>query len=576
LVGETGCGKTVTALSLLRLIRPPGQIVSGQIYFEGKDILHLPESDFRSYRGKDISLIFQDPYNSLNPVMKIGDQLAEVFLLHQREILQKKHERMVKRISLKEIALAESSELLASIGIADSISILERYPHELSGGMRQRVVIAIALACQPKLLICDEPTTALDVTIEAQILELIKSEKVKRHNSILFITHDLAVISDICDYVAIMKEGKIVEYGSVTQIFENAKHPYTQQLISILKSSNEYNNVVPSKLKVILSVQNFSVSYPITKSWMQRKFGEVKAVNDINFDINEGETLGLVGESGCGKTSMANAILGLIPSLGGKTAGEIKFEDSTLPSDYPKELRRKIQIVFQDPDVSLNPRMRVVDIIGEPLRNLLGMRNKNDIRNRTLELLKVVEMTQEHLDRYPHEFSGGQKQRVVIARALACNPEIIVLDEPTSALDICVQAQILNLLKDLQRRFNLTYLFISHDLNVIRQIGHRVAVMYLGKLVEIGTVKEMFSNPKHPYTQALLSSRPTVNESEVLKKIILVGEIPSPAHPPHGCQFHPRCFNYQEGKGCELKYPERIDLSETHSVWCSDYDPKLK
>jgi peptide/nickel transport system ATP-binding protein len=586
LVGETGCGKSVTALSIFKLIQHPGEIKSGKIIFEGRNLLEMSESEVQAYRGNQISMIFQDPFGSLNPVLKIGDQIAEVFMFHQKEYLKQTAEASLSRndskpLSMKEIANIESAKLLESIGIPDSKDILSQYPHELSGGMRQRVMIAISLACQPKLLICDEPTTALDATIEAQILELIKSEKVKRHNSILFITHNLGIVYELCDYVAVMNSGHIIEYGPVKDVLINPKHPYTQKLLHALpkiipkdqiqKSSAREEKKPPASL---LSVRNFSVTYPIIGGMMKRKMGEISAVNNVKFDLYEGETLGLVGESGCGKTSLGNGILGLIPKLSGQSSGEIIFEGNLLQSTYSKELRKKIQMVFQDPDASLNPRMKVVDIIGEPLRNLLNMRKRDQIRQRALELLEIVSMKKEHLDRYPHEFSGGEKQRIVIARALACNPKIIILDEPTSSLDVFVQAKILDLLKDLQKRFGLAYLFITHNLSVIHHIGHRVAVMYLGKFVEMGTVEDIFYHAKHPYTQALLSAHPSLNEKEKLNKIILNGEIASMAHPPSGCSFHSRCFNIE--KGCAKNEPEGIDISETHKVWCVDYYPKIK
>lgn len=321
----------------------------------------------------------------------------------------------------------------------------------------------------------------------------------------------------------------------------------------------------------ILSVRNYKVKYPIYGGIFNRTIGIIPAVNDVSFDLYPGETLGLVGESGCGKTSLGNGILSLIPKMGGSVEGEISFHNKRIEEGLDRLDRQKIQMVFQDPDAALNPRMKIVDIIGEPLKNLMNITKKTDIRRRVLKLLNVVSLKPEHIDRFPHEFSGGQKQRIIIARALACDPEVIVLDEPTSALDVSVQAQILNLLESLQKKYNLAYVFITHDLSVIHHSAHRVIVMYLGKFIEQGNVEDIFYDPKHPYTKSLLSARPAVNKEDKQHKIILKGEIPSPSNPPIGCFFNPRCFEIKYPDKCHTEFPERVDISDSHSVWCWNY-----
>ena len=330
---------------------------------------------------------------------------------------------------------------------------------------------------------------------------------------------------------------------------------------------NEKEKISERKKNVVITVRNLKTYYPIFGGLFHRKIGVVKAVDDVSFDLYRGETLGLVGESGCGKTTIGNTILNLVPA----TSGEIYFEDDRIDNNFTHDYRKKIQMVFQDPDSSLNPRWKIVNIIGEPLRILEGMKKRREIRRRVLELLEVVSMKVEHLDRYPHEFSGGQKQRIVIARALACNPEVIILDEPTSALDVSVQAQILNLLKDLQIQFNLALLFITHDLSVIQHIGDRIEVMYLGKFVEEGTIDDVFYHPTQPYTKALLSARPTFDPTARSHRIILEGEVPSAINPPSGCYFHPRCPEMEDHIGCNIEEPKKISISETHHIWCQPF-----
>jgi len=343
-------------------------------------------------------------------------------------------------------------------------------------------------------------------------------------------------------------------------------------IMTEIQSRGKEDILPPEQYDAIISVRNLKTYFPIHGGFLKRKIGDVKAVDGVSFDLRKKETLGIVGESGCGKTTIGNTMLNLVPS----TAGEIFYRDKRIDQKFEKKLRKKIQMVFQDPDSSLNPRMKIVDIIGEPLRLLLGMKKKREIRQRVLELLETVSMKVEHLDRYPHEFSGGQKQRLVIARALACNPEVIFLDEPTSALDVSVQAQILNLLKDLQEEFDFSYLFITHDLSVIQHIADRVQVMYLGKFVEGGTIDEVFYNPTHPYTRALLSARPTFDPDSKAKRIILEGDVPSPINPPSGCSFHPRCYEKGNHVGCDINNPIRVDLGGEHYMMCAPLSEEKK
>ena len=525
LVGESGSGKSVTALSVMRLIAtPPGQITGGQIVFDNKDLLALPERQMRHIRGNRISMIFQEPMTSLNPVFKVGDQIAEALMLHEK--------------LSKQQALEKSGDLLHQVGVPDPVRRLKSYPHEMSGGQRQRVMIAMAIACQPELLIADEPTTALDVTIQKQILDLIASLQEQYAMSVLFITHDLAVIADIADHVVVMYRGDIVEQNTCQNIFRAPQHPYTKGLLNCRPSLTKNPKRLPmvsdfmtadgkqkdfdtSKLKtektfrpvdnnlnpVLLEIQNLKTHFPLEKNWLGRPTAWIKAVDDVSLQIRKGRTFGLVGESGCGKTTLGRSILRLIEPQ----AGRIIYNGTDvrqLDKAQMRQMRRKMQIIFQDPYASLNPRMTIGSALVEPMliHDIGG--SKKQRRERAEQLMQQVELQPDMLNRYPHEFSGGQRQRICIARALAVEPEFIVCDESVSALDVSIQAQILNLLLDLQQQYNLTYIFISHDLAVVKFISDELAVMQNGRVVELADAVSVYEKPQHPYTKKLLQAIP--------------------------------------------------------------------
>jgi peptide/nickel transport system ATP-binding protein len=524
LVGESGSGKSVTSLSIMRLIpNPPGQISSGQILFEGKDLLKISEKEMRNVRGNKISMIFQEPMTSLNPVFTVGDQIAETILLHEK-------------VSKKE-ANEKTLELLKQVGIPDPMKRISSYPHEMSGGQRQRIMIAMAIACNPDVLIADEPTTALDVTIQKQILDLLAKLQEQYKMSMLFITHDLGVIADIADEVAVMYKGQIVERGTTRQIFTGAQHPYTKGLLAC-RPSLERNPVrlptvsdfmtsdgkektfdykataqqkvikpVGEKNPVLLELNDVKKYFPIRGGIFGQVKSHVKAVDGVSLQVHKGRTLGLVGESGCGKSTLGRTILRLLEP----TAGDIKYNGVNIPTLDQAELRklrRKMQIIFQDPYASLNPRMTIASAITEPMA-IHGLGSGKDERlEMASTLMDKVGLDRKFLSRYPHEFSGGQRQRICIARALAVQPEFIICDESVSALDVSIQAQILNLLLDLQKEFNLTYVFISHDLAVVKFIADEVAVMYNGHIVEKADAISIYENPQHDYTKKLLSAIP--------------------------------------------------------------------
>lgn len=496
IVGESGSGKSVTARSIMRLLpSPPSFLKSGNIYFNGHNLVKKSEKELQSIRGKEISMIFQDPMTSTNPTIRIGDQIAESLIKH--------------RGMSKAEAKRETIELLKLVGIKNAEERYNQYPHEFSGGMRQRAMIAIALACNPELLIADEPTTALDVTIQAQILNLMKQIQMKFGTSIILITHDLGVVAGMCDRVLVMKEGEIVEEGTTEEIFTNPKHPYTQRLLHALPKLHEKKapKVMPNL------PEGLDVNVPLVevrdlkKHFDLGKGAILKAVDDISFAIYPGETLGLVGESGSGKSTTGRTLL----HLHEPTDGDVLYKGvpvTRLSKDELKTMRRHMQIIFQDPYSSLNPRMKILDIIGEALTIHGLVKNKEELRVRVEQLLELVGLNKDHAHRYPHEFSGGQRQRIGIARALAVEPQFIVCDEPLSALDVSIQKQVVDLLQDLQQRLGLTYLFIAHDLSMVKHISDRVAVMYGGKIVELAESEELYSNPQHPYTQMLLEAIP--------------------------------------------------------------------
>lgn len=495
IVGESGSGKSVTARSIMRLLpSPPSFMKDGEVIFLGQDLAQYSEKEMEAIRGKDMGMIFQDPMTSLNPTIKIGKQIAESLIKHQK-------------LSKKE-AKKEAIEMLKLVGIRDSERRFQQYPHEFSGGMRQRVMIAIALACRPALLIADEPTTALDVTVQAQILNLMKNIQERFGTSIILITHDLGVVAGMCDQVLVMKDGVIVERGTTAEIFENPQHPYTLKLLHALPRLDDKKKpkatptiITGANAKPLLQVNSLSQHFNLGKGNI------LKAVNDISFHIHEGETLGVVGESGCGKSTTGRAIL----RLHEPTQGDILYQGvavNRLKAAEMKVMRKHMQMIFQDPYASLNPRLKVLDIIGEALdvHQLGGSKEKR--KYRVEELLDMVGLDPAFASRYPHEFSGGQRQRIGIARALAVEPKFIVCDEPLSALDVSIQSQIVKLLEELQQRLGLTYLFIAHDLSMVKHISDRVAVMYMGKIVEMAESEELYSNPQHEYTKKLLSAIP--------------------------------------------------------------------
>lgn len=506
IVGESGSGKSVTARSIMRLLpSPPSFMKNGSIEFLGESLETKTEKEMESIRGRDISMIFQDPMTSLNPTIRIGPQIAESLIKHQQ-------------LSKKE-AKNQAVEILKLVGIKNSEERYNQYPHEFSGGMRQRVMIAIALACKPTLLIADEPTTALDVTIQAQILNLMKDMQQRFGTSIILITHDLGVVAGMCDRVAVMKNGEIVETGTTEEIFENPQHDYTKKLLNALPRLDERKKPKRPPLrsiglengKPLLEVKSLKQHFQLGKG------NVLKAVDDISFFIKPGETLGLVGESGSGKSTTGRSIL----RLHEPTDGDVLYQGmaiNRLSKSELKTMRRHMQIIFQDPYSSLNPRLKVLDIIGQALDIHRLSKNAEERKQRVEELLKMVGLDSSHAMRYPHEFSGGQRQRIGIARALAVEPDFIVCDEPLSALDVSIQAQIVELLEDLQHRLGLTYLFIAHDLSMVKHISDRVAVMYAGKIVELAESEELYSNPQHPYTKSLLAAIPIPDPKVEAKK----------------------------------------------------------
>jgi peptide/nickel transport system ATP-binding protein len=551
IVGESGSGKSVTSLSAMRLIpNPPGRIASGQINFYQKDgsvvdLTKISEEEMRKYRGNEISMIFQEPMTSLNPVFTCGDQVVEAIVLHQK----------VSKQQAREITL----RMFEKVKLPNPQRILDAYPHQLSGGQKQRVMIAMAMSCNPSVLIADEPTTALDVTVQKTILDLMAQLKSEIDSSIMFITHDLGVIAEIADRVLVMYKGKIVEQGPVLEIFGNPQHPYTKSLLacrpplgkrlsklptvvdfmeekpdgSIVEKHTSVQDAINAVIvsdettrarresimshKPILEVRNLKTWFPTTKNFFGKTLDYVKAVDDVSFNVHEGETLGLVGESGCGKTTLGRTLLRLVPAHD----GEVIFEGRnllTLNQNDMKDVRKHLQIIFQDPYSSLNPRITIGNAIMEPMTIHGIYSNEKERKEKVIDLLTKVNMKPEHFNRYPHEFSGGQRQRICIARALALNPKFIICDESVSALDVSVQAQVLNLLIQLREEFKFTYIFISHDLSVVKFMSDRMVVMNKGKIEEMGISDDIYNNPQRDYTRSLINAIPKGELSDIQKR----------------------------------------------------------
>jgi len=623
IVGESGCGKTTTGLSIMRLLPGNGHVAGGQILFDGKNLAELSEKEMQSVRGNSIALIPQDPMTSLNPVMRIGDQITEGYRIHRGASKEEARQRALEVLRLVEMPMPEER--------------LAQYPHELSGGLRQRVMIAMALVCEPKILIADEPTTALDVTIQAQILDILDNLREKMQMAVILITHDMGVIASRTDRVVVMYAGKVVEEADTKTLFTKMHHPYTQALLaSVPKLDNvasggrllsisglppdlsqdivgcrfaprcayatdqcrshepETTNVdgghryacfnpIDGPLvaqvsasetqkkaatdRTLLSVNNLVKSFPVRgASLLRRTVGHVSAVANVNIEIFEGETFGLVGESGCGKTTIGRLIVGLEEPTSGSVTFTSGSSDGLKGAAQRRAGARDRQMIFQDPYASLDPRKKVGDIIREPLEIQKDL-DRHAMDARVIQLLDEVGLPHEAVNRYPHEFSGGQRQRIGLARALALEPKLIIADEPVSALDVSIQAQILNLMQDLQESRGLSYILISHDLAVVRYVAHRIGVMYLGKLVEVGPADDVFSRPGHHYTQGLLDAVPSadVNRERVATRQIQ-GELPSAANPPSGCRFRTRCVAAEDR--CANEEPLMQDLGNGHFVAC--------
>jgi peptide/nickel transport system ATP-binding protein len=648
IVGESGCGKSVSQLSLMQLIpSPPGKIVGGKAFFEGEDILGYEANgpEMRAIRGGKIAMIFQEPMTSLNPALTIARQLDEVMELHLGYDSQTARQRSI--------------DLLQLVGIPDAGRRVDDYPHQFSGGMRQRVMVAMAVSCNPKLIIADEPTTALDATIQAQLLELMKDIVIRFKTAMVMVTHNLGIVARYAQRINVMYAGRIIESGTVKEIWDNPLHPYTISLLQCVpklgrklapiegapphlinmpatcpflprcryvtgscanqpwgdlkyvegqhyvacpvdtrtvcptpttringkatdndqtETSSQEAVCFDTTLKefperevgtdIILDVRGLQMYFPVTRGLLRRKIADVKAVDGVNFFVRKGETLGLVGESGCGKTTVGRCVQRIYRP----TAGEIFFEGqdvAQLPGSKIKPLKRRMSVVFQDPYGSLNPRMNAGSIVGEPLGVHHLVKTRKEYRERVDELFLMAGLDPSMTDRYPHEFSGGQRQRIAIARALAGDPSLIICDEPISALDVSIQAQIINLLQDLQeKKKGLSYMFISHDLLAVQYISTRVAVMYLGRIVEVANSTELYENTLHPYSKALLSAVPVPDPhiEEGRERIILEGDVPSPLNPPMGCHFHTRCPIAIPQ--CKEVVPPLRNIGNSHEVAC--------
>jgi len=553
IVGESGSGKSVTSLSIMRLLDPASSRIEGEVMLSGRDLLSLSEKEMRAVRGNEVSMIFQEPMTSLNPIFTIGRQISEVLARH-------------KGLSAQE-ARAETVRLLEKVRIPNASSRFDDYPHQFSGGMRQRVMIAMALASRPKLLIADEPTTALDVTIQGQILDLIKVLQEEEGMSVLFITHDMGVVAEIADRTIVMYRGEQVETGATEEIFHRGQHPYTRALLSAVpKLGSMENRPWPTRFPVVdmktglaaepvevagtvahgktplLAVRNLVTRFPVRSGLLSRQTGAVHAVENVSFDLHQGETLALVGESGCGKSTTGRSIMRLVEPQ----AGQIELDGyNVLRLDQVglRAMRKSVQMIFQDPFSSLNPRMTVGAAIAEPfVKHKLG--TTRQAKEKTADLLEKVGLSADMAKRYPHEFSGGQRQRVAIARALSLDPKLIVADESVSALDVSIKAQVCNLLLDLQQSLNLAFLFISHDMAVVERVSHRVAVMYLGEIVEIGPRAAVFDNPQHSYTRKLMAAVPVPDPARRgIRRGISNDELKSPVR---GMDYLPPKREYRE------------------------------
>jgi len=538
IVGESGSGKSVTSLSVMRLLKAQSSRIEGDVWLNQRSLLALSDKQMRDIRGNDMAMIFQEPMTSLNPTFSIGRQIAESLKRH-------------RGMSSSE-ARAETLRLLEKVRIPNATKRFDEYPHQFSGGMRQRVMIAMALALKPKLLIADEPTTALDVTIQGQILDLIKTLQEEEGMAVLFITHDMGVVAEIADRTLVMYRGEAVESGVTEDIFHRPQHPYTRALLAAVpklgsmqgrdwplrfpqinlqtgeaSEPGEVAGTVGSGLTPLLSVKNLSARFPVYGGIFSRQVGAVHAVENISFDLFQGETLSLVGESGCGKSTTGRAVTRLLKPHSGAIDFD-GFDVMNLGKRDILQMRQRIQMIFQDPFASLNPRMRIGDALIEPMLQH-KLHNRSDAKEKAASLLQKVGLSPDMLRRFPHEFSGGQRQRICIARALTLDPKVIVADESVSALDVSVKAQVVNLLLDLQESMNLSYLFISHDMAVVERVSHRVAVMYLGEIVEIGPRAAIFDNPQHAYTRKLMASVPVPDPSRrMLKRQMQVDELKSP------------------------------------------------